>query len=420
MQYLADLNQDHLLLTDRGAAWLNRFDAEHREAARRLVNGLTLVSLSNFNRTITQMVVSEAATISGPVGLFAIREIDPTRPYFTQATTGRRRPSKVKTTDAVGRGADIGSEGHVASILRNLSRSDPGKFLNHPTIEKMRDKKCRSIVVVDDLIGTGKRVREFLESIWLDKTFQSWWSSGYIDFKVVAFAGTQAGVRFVEKRKYRASVIINRDCPTFPSLPWPLIWRQRILALCRDYASMTSKPDMRFGYGDVMASLVFEHSCPNGVPAILWAPGGRGTGWRPLFPNRSMSGAAQSVFPPEIVRRDPIAVLIAAGQAKLAKTGLKEIRDDEARQILLIVAMLAKGIRRNAALTYATGLSNAELETVLQQCIDWGFVTSTRRITATGLAELGRVRHGRRLKAKVATMANEDYYPQSLREPIGG
>ena len=82
MQYLADLNQDHFLLTARGAAWLNSFSAEDREAARRLVNGLTLVSLSNFSRTITQMVVSEAATISGPVGLFAIREIDPNRPLL--------------------------------------------------------------------------------------------------------------------------------------------------------------------------------------------------------------------------------------------------------------------------------------------------------------------------------------------------
>ena len=84
----------------------------------------------------------------------------------------------------------------------------------------------------------------------------------------------------------------------------------------------------------------------------------------------------------------------------------------------MLIALIAKGIRRNDALTYATGLSNAELETMLGKCINWGMITLTRRITSTGRAELEHIRRTKRLEPEVTPLSGETYYPKQLRGPL--
>lgn len=47
------------------------------------------------------------------------------------------------------------------------------------------------------------------------------------------------------------------------------------------------------GYAGGGGAIVFQHSCPNNAPAILWARGGR---FRPLFPNRGIPTELQGCF----------------------------------------------------------------------------------------------------------------------------
>ena len=317
---------NYLLLTERGKAWLKGFRPEHQDTARWLVDGLTLVSLSHFAHRIDQMVRNVTQGTDTPVALFGAREIDQNRSYFRQAMAVPRMRTRARSTDAVGRGSDVGSEGHVASIIRNIARSSPTKFINHPTIAEMRNKKCRALIVVDDLVGSGKRTREFLDSIWIDRTIRSWWSLGYFRFSVIAFAGVPAGLNRIKQAKYRPSVFVDRDCPTYTELPWSLEKRRAITKLCESYASKTSKPRMALGYRKTMVSLVFEHGCPNNAPAILWAPSARQTRWQPLFPNRSVTQEEQSIFPPEVASHDLFSVLSDAGQPRLAEAVLPKSR----------------------------------------------------------------------------------------------
>lgn len=139
-----------------------------------------------------------------------------------------------------------------------------------------------------------------------------------------------------------------------------------------------------------------------------------------MFPQRSITTDTQTVFPPEIVRRDPISVLIDAGQTRLAMTGLQRIGHIGSRQAFTLLALLAKGRRRSEALTFSSGLSNSQVERLLQKYMEWGFVTPTRRVTQAGLDEL---EHARRLLNKavdVAPLSKDNYYPTELRGPIGG
>lgn len=414
------MNQDHILLTNQGMAWLDGFRAQDLEAARNLVRGLTLVSLSSFSRTIDGMVRETANTNENPAALFAVREVHGDRSYFSQATARRRRREKAGTVEPVGRTADIGSEGHVATQLRNIAKTAPSKYLNHPTVVTMRDQKCRTIIVVDDIVGSGRRTRGFLDAMWLDRTIRSWSSFGLIRFLVVAFAGTEGGIRYVKQAKCQPETLVYRDCPTYPNLPWPGSRRSEIIDLCKKYASQTSRPELALGFGGTMASLVFEHGCPNNAPAIIWAPAGKASNWEPLFPSRSVMPEQQSIFPLEIVRRDPISVLIDAGQLRLAETEFQRTGRVNSKQTLMIIALIAKGVRRNEALAFATGLSNASLETVVHKCIGWGLITPTRRITAAGRAELDHARRTRRLVPRVPVLRSDSYFPRMLRGTTGG
>ena len=411
-------NQPHkfdelLLLTKQGSDWQSNFQPEDLPLARRLVKGLTLVSLSQFDRIMKELVLVESKITEGPVAVFAVREIKPNISYFVQAKYS------FSSLDAVGRGSNIGSEGILAKLIRDISRSQPHKILNHPTKSVMRDKKCRAIVVVDDILGSGNRVSNFLNSIWFDRTIRSWWSRGYFKFKVIVFTGTQKGIKRVESANYLPTVKVNRGCPTFHTLPWPKYEKQRILNLCEKYSSMTSKPQFSLGYGNIMSSIIFEHGCPNNTPAILWAPSKRNTNWSPLFPCRSLQDYPHSVFPPEFVRGDPISVLIEAGQPKLANANLQRLEDTEVTNLMLL-ALIAKGIRNNDGLTFATGLSNADLELKLSKFITSGHITQTRRISSLGRAELANIRRRKHLDSELIQLSDELYYPRMLRAPKSG
>ena len=411
------LDPTNVLLTERGNTWLSNFALADRAVARWLVEGLTLVSLSHFGRTIHRLVEREADAFEGPVALFAIREVNHRISYFQQATVTR---TGGKSVSALARGADIGSEGHVASLLRQVAKSNPQKFLNHPNVTEMRRRKCRAILVVDDLIGSGHRARKFVDAIWLDRTIRSWWSLGYISIRVMAFSSTGRGQWHVARARCMPDVVVERSCPNYLELPWPKNKRDKIATLCRSYGSRTSKPTMAMGYGGSMVSMVFEHGCPNNAPSILWAGPARNKSWAPLFPQRSVLEETKSVFPPEIARRDPVSVLVDTGQKRLAKAGLKQIGDIASRQTFTLLALLAKGRRQNEALTFASGLSNREVEGLLDKYMGWGLITPSRRVTKAGLEELEHARRLFREDMNVAPLGKERYYPKRLRVPTGG
>ena len=136
-----------------------------------------------------------------------------------------------------------------------------------------------------------------------------------------------------------------------------------------------------------------------------------------------------------VVRRDPISVLLDAGQARLAKTGLRRIGHVGSRQAFaLLHALLAKGRRRNEALTFACAIFKRSSRSpvdrplrydlrrprLLQKYVAWGFVTPKRRITQAGLDELEHARRFLQQSVDVAPLSKESYYPTELRGPTGG
>ena len=333
-------------------------------------------------------------------------------PFFSQVDS-----SDGKTVNALGATSDQGSEARIANVIRQLCKRYPNKFLNHPTKESLRQSQCDAILFVDDFIGSGGRVNEFLTSFWLEPTIVSWLSGKQVRFLVAAYSATEAGQTFVEAHKSKPRVHIFRDAPTFTNMFWSEEKKRQIRHLCEKYGRIANRKrkNMWWGYREGMAAIVFEHGCPNNTPAILWEPDFSGSGWVGLFPNRSVSVDVASVFPAEIVRGDPVEVLEESGQQRLARSGALLRRGMAGQLILTLLALIAKGKRKRSTLCFATGLDTASCERYLAKCIQWEFISDQRRITPKGVSELNAARRSRKVKSDALQRGSDYYYPRSLR-----
>lgn len=416
-----------LIYTDRGKIWLDQFDYIDQEVACLLVNNLTLVSHNEFERNIVKTINNIVDRESGVVAFFAMRELEPmtkqargkrfhkivdvSRPYYDQvkvATDG-------KSIVPLGQTADIGSEGRVVSIIRQFCKQDRNRFLNHPTLEELKAKKCRHIVCIDDFIGSGKRAFEFVNSLWAEKTIVSWNSSKYIKVHVAAYSGTDIGIKKLESHRSLPVVHVYKDAPTFNSMPWSREKKDEVIALCNKYGRKANKKRKNFwlGFKDTMSAMIFEHGCPNNVPLILTEDSEK---WSALFPRRLISPEMAGVFPDEISQKTKLECFKDIGVVRLSMSSKLHRRGEIGNLLLMILALISKGQRKRATLCYATGLNNEDCERFLASCIKWNFVSPQKRITAAGLSELKAASKIGKYKNGLLNKGSDYYFPQQLRE----
>lgn len=398
----------HLLLTERGEHWLKNFAEADRAIARDLATTLVLVSHNEFERGLTNLVNEIARTVNGPIALYGARELDASFRFDVE--------DESSVVDATPRGTDIGSEGRLANIIRNISLSHPSKFLNHPTLNELRATRADAVFVLDDFIGSGKRCSEYLTALWRSRSLRSWASYKRIRFNAIAYSATAAGIQYVQRHPAHPVTHIVRHCPTITALHWKNAHIDAAREMCRTYAKQASLGRWALGFRDSESLLVFEHGCPNNAPAIFWATSKNVPDWTPLFPAKRVDASIATAFPNEIVRRDPVHVLIDAGQRRLASAlasnGHRPLTDQEA----LTLALFSKGQNRIETLASATGLSAQDATALIEHCIAAGWISARRRITDKGLSELRGIRaslvRGVRSPPK---LGQEEYYPVALR-----
>ncbi len=151
-----------------------------------------------------------------------------------------------------------------------------------PTAENVRSSKVRNFVVLTDFIGSGDRARKILDAMWKVASIRSWCSGKFVKFWVLAYSGTEQGIKSVRSHRFNPNVHVVTDCPTiFNSFDEDL---GDMLALCEFYGNHSDKP---LGHGNTAALLTFEHGAPNNMPAIFVSEKRKGAKrWAPLFPKR--------------------------------------------------------------------------------------------------------------------------------------
>ena len=89
--------------------------------------------------------------------------------------------------------ATPGSDGFVGAILRDFARvgrppSDATWIAPDATLDDLRSRRCRSITLVTDFVGSGNQALRLAQAIARNPTIRSWRSLHLVDIRVVAFA----------------------------------------------------------------------------------------------------------------------------------------------------------------------------------------------------------------------------------------
>jgi hypothetical protein len=300
-------------------------------------------------------------------------------------------------------------------LIRNLAKTDPAKLLNHPSLETLRVERARAIFIVDDIIGSGKRTSDFLDTMWRSPTIKSWHSRKQIAFFSLSYTATEHGAAIVAGMPPRPVVDYVRDCPTLAAIPWRDEIKASIKDICRRYGRKTSRPGMMYGFRKTMAALVFEHGCPNNTPSILWAPPTDKNNWKAMFPDRSVLAPEASAFPPDVSGRDPVELFEDLLDLEEDVPAAVTVTPTLGIATITTLALVAEGVRSRTSLSYATGYSANECTALLDRCVAKGYLTATLRLTAAGRQELASAGRLESKVKKLPSRGEDAYYPQKLR-----
>lgn len=434
-------NPPPLETTELAQRWLGQFLLGDKALAKELLQALELVSRDQFADGLRNLILEKAGETTGPVALYAERELRhrhgvPHRLFKESVRKPKRAegavgPPAVKATKAYD--ISVGSEGIVAQLISELVREHPKKFLDHPGPDQIRRKKVRQFWVVTDFVGSGHRVWRYLQAAWLVRSVRSWWSGGFLRFGVVAYAGTEPGERFVVGHSSKPNFMLVKPAPTIRNV-FPAGKAAQLERLCTAYAPAAiaddkvspwgGPADNPLGYGGAAALLVFAHGAPNNVPTILHkASRSKARPWVPLFPARVSAGIGSEVFGLSLTTEKIKVRLEQLGQRSLARSTVVK-SDLSTWAVFAILTALSKPPRnKDAVLARRSGFETTRVRRLCHLLTEYGWIDSQRRPTDAGQRQLKHARkqldeNWAELHESEPAVRRLPYYPQSLRHPV--
>jgi len=368
----------------RVVSWLGNFPPERRDTAALLVEGLTLVSETDLRRELDQLIVSLIETLPNPVAAFLSREVE-----ASNSAHGQGRDGGYPIFDP----GYPGSEAVVANIVAAIQRRPwaKGRLLGRLDLQTMRASKVRTILLIDDFSGSGKRLLDFERALRRHPTIRSWASYKLITFHVALYAATGQALNLLKRRFGEDRVHIVRPCPTFATMLWTPEQLAEVEQLCLDYG--TKKKTMALGFKMSRAMIAFEHTAPNNLPFVLWQMGDT---WNPLF--------EQKYVPSDLLRL----FTMAPGRPREPQPG-----SEGAERVGRVLDRLAHRVNEVDRIASELDVSVREVRRLLKLVRDLGLADYKFKLTDTGLLEL----HRWRTSQAILKLPNNDeaYYPRQLR-----
>jgi hypothetical protein len=392
-----------LLNTKNGTDWLAQFEREDQRIAALLVNSLQLVSRDEFETGIMELVEDIMSKEENPIALYCIREIDNGENYFALAP-------KNKKPVAIRAGDEVGSEGRLANIITSLSRRHGTKCLNHPSLSILKARRCHTLVLMDDLSGSGERVGEFITSFYDHPTIRSWYSYKLINIHVVCYAASPQTEAVLKSTLRRTPTLHYRHRPTSGHSRWSGADLESISWLCLKYGPLTQKTGMALGYQNTMGTMVFAHGCPDNVPAILW---GKSRRWNGLFPDRAVPTELAHLFGEASKSMRQNRQQLILGRARFRESGRTFWPDLELRNALLAMTAMKQGNRDIDSISDAVELDKKETQRVVAFCMREGLITDGLRFTPKGERFFRRCRAADLFNIAGFTLDNSFYFPHS-------
>lgn len=405
--------------------WVAQFPLADQPHAIALLKAMLLVSRDEFDKELRKLLTSRIVSAPGPVAVFVEREIRKQNnipdALFKRSRRRPRRaegpgPNPVQTQYSTNR--LVGSEGIVAQLASQVVRSTRNGDLFHPSPNQIRSRKVKRFIIVTDLIASGKRVVDYLRSLWKVESVRSWVSLGLVRFEVVAYSATENGAKLVRGHKSSPLLHYVSPCPTLATA----FSKEKYIAVAE--VCERNNPNRRkskydgLGYGQTGALIAFGHGVPNNAPRVLH---GRSSSWAPLFPTRVTATMAKTFG------RDNSEMGVRQKLAEMKELRLSRARwsnedavqnEGTARELkmILVLAAYTRPPRKIESASSRTGLPILEVQEIIDSAKNADWIGDNGRLTDAGHRQLNHLRKSQpNPSAKVANEEKPFYYPKSLR-----
>lgn len=419
---LLRLSEHHL-----SQEWLAQFGTnEDRALASQLINQIKLVSGRDFESGIESALSGLQASRGATIAVYPVTPPNPEAVVGYHPFNGGVTAGEVKARHKERR-EQHGSEGRVAHIITNLQRhhlrpSGTSAIECTPTIKQLRSQGIRHIVLVDDVSGSGKRIEDYWKKV-VPRYIKRFLSLKRFELWIVLYAITPSS------RKALAKAMPNFPISThlitvLPDASLGDLVPLEVVKLCEQYAELIGMEGAAFGYRGSACPFIFEHGCPNNLPAILWASKKR---WKGLFPNRTIPTELRSYF--DSVGTDRACeALWKVNQPKLALSLLESLDgnrklETEQWMLLTLLGLRLRGVTE-ASLATKVLIDNKACRKLLVLAGEMGLYDIVdESVTAIGREYVSRfrMRYGRKDSTVPVAHNPATYYPTQcegkFREP---
>lgn len=388
--------------------WISQFDTSDQGTARMLLDHLVLVSSQKFQRDIQELILDTVTGLQKPIIVLPAREVSRDESYFPYLNDSQS-PEIIQPNDLPG------SEGIVAQIVRQCMKAGGDQFVEYDDINiaALRNSRCKSILIVDDLIGSGKRIANFLSSLLHHPSIRSWASLKYVQFFVIAYAATPKGLKKIERHKCNPKVLALHECPTILNRFSDAEKQQLVDSFCKKYVH--KKNSFALGFRKSRGLLIFEHGVPNNTPYVIWGDNLIDKK-QPLFAKRTVDPIFQNVFSDKSLETRIYERLFRLGTQGFIDLGrLKNISIFE-KSAILILRMAHSRVPNEVKISRETELSVLEVKSIIKFCKSLGLIDLDGQITSSGKAVVRRARRVSSSRSVKFAKNTTNYYPKTLRE----
>lgn len=408
-----------LLISDHPLSkeWISQFNThEDRALASRLLNQLKFISEREFESGIEKSLIKLQERLGKTIAVYPVIPAPSKEISGHNLFTGGIPASEDSNGHEIGRRRKYGSEdrvGHFVSKLQEQYKRGNGvsKIECTPTIKQLKTQKIQNIVLIDDICGSGQRIIDFWKNC-VPRSIKSLLSYKRLELWIIFFAITPIGKKTL---KYSIpNFPINTHLITLlPETDYRLFLDRDLISLSSNYSKMIGMESAGLGYKKSGGLVIFEHGCPNNVPAILWA---KKRNWKGLFPNRGIPTELRPYFDEEGVMRS-IESLWNKNQENLALALLenidkKKVSPDESL-MLIQLGLLLKGVTPSKIGAYLL-VSIEKSEQLINLAVKYFLYSKqTGKVTSFGKEFLKRYRNNYGYSKKNITVENKpnEYYP---------
>lgn len=400
--------------TETGRAWLSNFGAIDVPTATVLLDGLRFAGLDTLHNGLTDALErmeskghAQQATL-----LLPERNLGDFKKEFS------RNPESAIAYENFMPGADLevtpGSEGLIGGILRDFVKEGKGSetpwISPDADLEEIRERRCRSIMLVTDYCGSGNQVLRLAAAILRNPTIRSWRSRHYIELEVLAFAASPAATRRLAAARSIDKVHSIEPAPTIDDAPWRSEVREAVIDLCK--RERRTKRYSALGYKNSGGLFATARSAPNNLPALfLQAP----EGWHPLFPGRRVTAKVATDLAGSKPSEDLRQAADRVGQIRIGRNVRLEYMRPESRDLLQVLVSIHRRRKEVLELAIELGRPVANIEALFLALRELGFVDHSFAITPAGRDELDAQKQALRRTTANLESSDEVYYPRSLR-----